>query len=85
MIMIMIRMATEGMAIMSEAMEPGQGPQLGHRLPQVDHHDHHDEYDRYHDQDDDHDHDGDGDGDHDGDDDDGKGDDCEARAGARSS
>ena len=30
------RMATEGMAIMSESMEPGQGPQLGHRLPQVD-------------------------------------------------
>ena len=42
-IKIMIRMATEGMAIMSEAMEPGQGPQLGHRLPQVDHHDDHDE------------------------------------------
>lgn len=29
------RMAAEGnMAIMSESMEPGQGPQLGHRLPQ---------------------------------------------------
>ena len=28
-------MATEGMAIMSEGMEPGQGPELGHRLPQV--------------------------------------------------
>ena len=41
-------MATEGMAILSEAMEPGQGPELGHRLPQVNHH---------HDQDDDHDHD----------------------------
>lgn len=27
-------MATEGMAIMSEGMEPGQGPELGHRLPQ---------------------------------------------------
>ena len=30
-----LRMATEGMAIMSEGMEPGQGPELGHRLPQV--------------------------------------------------
>jgi len=28
------RMATEGMAIMSESMEPPHGPQLGHRLPQ---------------------------------------------------
>ena len=33
--MILIRMATEGMAIMSESMEPPHGPQLGHRLPQV--------------------------------------------------
>ena len=42
-------MATEGMAILSEAMEPGQGPELGHRLPQVDHH--HD-LEQCHDQDD---------------------------------
>ena len=43
----MVRMATEGMAILSESMEPGQGPELGHRLPQVDylHDDNDDEYD----------------------------------------
>ena len=60
---MMARMAAEGMAIMSESMEPGQGPQLGHRLPQVDHHDH-DHVGIDH-EDDDHDHD-----DSDGDDDD---------------